>query len=172
MSQSNFAWLVNRNFTQAQVNDVCSHSVFTGGAATCTGSSVGAIIDNRLRNISLLKTSGIDLIGKYSLESRSGRYDFGLNGTYLLKYLQANTPSSPLLELAGTQNNPINFRARGSTAWTRKSVSISTFVNFETLPGIESEPNRGVAPWTTIDLQLSYERPATRLAGWGIPSSH
>ena len=168
LSQSNLAWLVNRNFTQAQVNDVCSHSVFTGGAATCTGSSVGAIIDNRLRNISLLKTSGIDLIGKYSLESRSGRYDFGLNGTYLLKYLQANTPSSPLLELAGTQNNPINFRARGSAAWTRRSVSISTFVNFENAyRDIQSEPNRGVAPWTTIDLQLSYETAGDTLSWLG-----
>jgi len=159
LSQPNLTWLVNRSFTQAEVNDVCNHSVFRDlGAGPCNGPSIGAIVDNRFRNINLLKTDGIDLIGKFPLETHLGRFDFGFNGTYLLHYLQANTPSSPLLEIVSTQNNPINFRARGSAAWTHRSFGISTFVNFENrYRDTQSVPNRGISPWTTMDLQLSYE---------------
>src|SRR5262249_5927885 len=126
-----FAWLVTRNFTQAQRDEVCAHSVFQGSAGTCASSSVGAISDNRLRNIALLKPSGIDVSGKYSRASRLGRFDLGLNGTYLFKYAQSNTPGSPLLNIVSTQNNPINFRARGSAGWSRRGLGLSTFVNFQ-----------------------------------------
>lgn len=158
LSQSNVAWLVDRDFTQSQIDAVCNHSIFTGNPAACMSTPVGAIVDNRLRNISLLKTKGVDLIGKYSLESRSGRFDFGFNGTYIFRYEQANTPSSPLTNIISTPNNPINFRARGSMAWSRRGVGLATFVNFEnSYRDTLSTPNRGVAPWTTIDMQLSYE---------------
>jgi outer membrane receptor protein involved in Fe transport len=168
LSQPTLAWLVNRTFTQGQLNDACANSVFQGGAGTCANSSIGAIIDNRLRNISQLKTKGIDLIGKYSLESRSGRFDFGLNGTYLLEYSQANTPGSPLLDIVSTQNNPINFRARGSAAWSHRGFGVSTFLNFEnSYRDTLSVPNRGVSPWTTVDLQLSYETTADTLSWLG-----
>jgi iron complex outermembrane receptor protein len=119
-----------------------------------------------LRNVALLKTNGLDLVGKYSFDGRVGRFDFGLNGTYLFQYSQANTPGSPLLNLVSTQNNPINFRARGSAGWTRRSFGISTFINFEnSYRDTLSAPNRGVSPWTTVDMQLSYETTGDTL-GW------
>jgi hypothetical protein len=127
---------------------------------------VAAVIDNRLRNIALLRTSGIDLIGKYSRDGKSGRYDFGFNGTYLLRYAQANSPGSPLLNIVSTQNNPIDFRARASAAWMRRGLGVSTFLNFDNgYRDTQSTPSRGVSPWTTIDLQLSYETTGDTL-GW------
>lgn len=166
LSQPNLAWLVNRNFTQAQVADICNHSTFLGAPGGCSSASLGAVIDNRLRNIALLKTNGIDLIGKYSLDSRPGRFDFGLNGTYLLRYSQANTPDSPLLNIVNTQNNPINFRFRGLAGWTDRGFGAVTFVNFQnSYRDTLSVPNRGIASWTTVDLQLSYELPGDT-PGW------
>jgi iron complex outermembrane receptor protein len=166
LSQPNVAWLVNRNFTQAQINDVCNHSVYLGGAAPCLSPSIGAIIDNRLRNIALLKTEGVDVVAKYSFDSHAGKFDLGLNGTYLFRYSQANTPTSPLLDIVSTQNHPINFRARGSAGWARRGFGVSTFVNFENgYRDTLSVPNRGVSPWTTVDMQLSYETAADD-PGW------
>jgi iron complex outermembrane receptor protein len=71
-----------------------------------------------------------------------------------------------LLDIVSTQNNPINFRARGSAAWTRRGLGVATFINFEnSYRDTLSVPNRGVSPWTTVDLQLSYET-AGDTPGW------
>jgi outer membrane receptor protein involved in Fe transport len=165
LSLPNFSWLVNRNITAAELNAACTNTVFLG-SGTCQTSSATAIIDNRLRNIALLRTDGIDLISRYSLETRAGKFDLGLNGTYLFAYSQANTPGSPLVDIVSTQNNPINIRARGSASWTRRGFGVSTFVNFENrYRDTLSVPNRVVSPWTTLDLQLSYETTGDTL-GW------
>lgn len=165
LSLPEFSWLVDRNVTPAELNDACAKSVFLG-AGTCQSAPVGTILDNRLRNIAVLKTDGIDLIGRYSLENAAGKFDFGLNGTFLLAYSQANTPTSPLLDIVSTQNHPIDIRARGSAAWSRRRFGIAAFVNFEnSYRDTLSIPNRGVSPWTTLDLQLSYET-AADAPGW------
>jgi iron complex outermembrane receptor protein len=165
LSEPSFNWLVNRNITPAALNDACANSVFLG-QGTCQTSSATVILDNRLRNIAVLRTDGVDLIGRYSLENRAGKFDLGLNGTYLFAYSQANTPSSPLMDIVSTQNHPINIRARGSVSWARRGLGISTFLNFENhYRDTLSVPNRGVSPWTTVDVQLSYET-AQDTFGW------
>ncbi|MDP9052021.1 MAG: TonB-dependent receptor, partial [Acidobacteriota bacterium] len=164
LSLPTFAWLVSRNVSAAELQDACNHSVFNG-PGTCQ-SSVSVVIDNRLRNIKLLKTDGVDLTGRYSFENRVGKLDFGLNATYLLAYSQANTPGSPLLDIVSTQNNPINLKARGSASWTHRGLGLSTVVNFQnSYRDTLSVPNRGISPWTTFDLQLSYETVGDML-GW------
>jgi outer membrane receptor protein involved in Fe transport len=165
LSLPTFSWLVNRNITPAQLTDACSNSVYVG-AGTCQASAATAIIDNRLRNIALLKTDGIDLIGRYSFENRAGKFDLGLNGTYLFAYSQANTPSSALVDIVSTQTHPINIKARGAASWSRRGFGVSTFINFQNrYRDTLSVPNRGISPWTTIDLQLSYETTGDTL-GW------
>jgi len=160
-----FGWLVNRNITTAELNAACATSTFLG-PGTCQAFSGTAILDNRLRNIALLRTDGIDLLSRYSFDNRAGKFDLGLNGTYLFAYSQANTPGSPVLNIVSTQNNPINIRARGSASWTRRSLGVSAFVNFQNrYRDTLSVPNRGVSPWTTVDLQLSYETSGDML-GW------
>lgn len=166
LSQPSFGWLFERNITAAELNYACTHSSFQGSQQACLTSGVTTILDNRLRNIALLKTDGVDLIGRYSFENRGGRFDFGLNATYLFEYLQSNTPSSPLDNIVSTQNNPINLRARGSAAWMRRGFGLATFVNFaNSYRDTLSVPSRGVSPWTTVDLQLSYELTGETL-GW------
>ena len=167
LSLPQFAWLVTRNASAAEVAAACAQTVFFGvGSCSAAAAGITTILDNRLRNIALLQTRGIDLIGKYSFDSPVGRFDLGLNGTYLLTYSQANTPDSAPLNIVSTQNNPINLRARGSASWVRRNVAVSGFLNFENrYRDTLSVPNRGVAPWTTIDMQLSYETGGEEL-GW------
>jgi iron complex outermembrane receptor protein len=166
LSQPGNAWLVNRNFTAAQLNAVCTQSVFVGAPGSCTTTSISAIVDNRLRNIALLNTRGLDLIGRYGFDSPVGKFDFGLNGAYLFNYSQSNAPGSPLVDIVSTQNNPIDLKLRGSAAWTRRSFGITSYVNFaNSYRDTLSVPNRSIASWTTVDLQLSYETGGDNL-GW------
>ena len=65
----NFSWLVTRNITAAELDAVCATGVYQG-PGTCQASSATVIIDNRLRNIAVLRTDGIDLIGRYAFENR------------------------------------------------------------------------------------------------------
>jgi iron complex outermembrane recepter protein len=153
-----YGWLVNRNFTAAQVSAVCNQSVPAPTSAACSGTAIAAIIDNRLRNIATLKTSGIDLLGKYRFASALGRFELGLNGTYLLQYSQANTPGSPFVSLLNTQNYPINLRLRQFTSWTLRGVSVSGFVNYQnSYRDVLSVPVRPISAWTTLDLQVAYQ---------------
>ena len=166
LTQPSLAWLVTRDVTPAELSNACTQTVFQGPQQACPTSGLTTIIDNRLRNIALLKTDGIDLISRYSFENWGGRFDFGLNATYLFRYSQSNTPTSPLDNIVSTQSNPINLRARGSAAWTRHGLGFATFVNFEnSYRDTLSVPTKGISPWTTIDLQLSYDTPANSL-GW------
>jgi len=166
LTQPSLGWLFIRNVTPAELGYACQHSTYEGSQQDCLASGVTTILDARLRNIAMLKTNGMDLIGRFSLENNAGRFDFGLNGTYLFRYSQSNTPSSPLDNIVSTQNNPINLKARGSAAWTRRGFGAAAFVNFENrYRDTLSVPNKGVSPWTTIDLQLSYQTPGDAL-GW------
>ena len=153
-----YSWLVNRNATAAQIEAVCAQSVYLGPPGTCDRSGAGVILDNRLLNIALLQSHGLDLIGKYSLGGPVGRWELGIDGTYLFEYSQASLPGAPLVELVSTQNNPIDLRVRGTAAWTHRGLGVAAIVNFanhyrDTL----SVPERRVDSWTTLDLQFSYE---------------
>lgn len=166
LQRPDLAWLVTRNVTAAEIAAVCSHGTFTGPAAACVNSAAGAIIDERLNNIALLRTRGIDLLGRYGVQSAIGKFDLGLNGTYLLDYSQANTPVSPLISLLSTQNNPIDLRFRGTIAWGRRGWGASANVNYDNgYRDTISVPGRRVDSLTTLDLQLTYETAADAY-GW------
>jgi iron complex outermembrane receptor protein len=166
LTEPNFGWLLTRNITPAQLSYACQHSVYAGSQQDCLNSGTTIILDNRLRNIALLKTNGVDLIGRYSFDNPAGKFEFDFNGTYLFKYAQSNTPTDPLVNIVSTQTNPINLKARGSAAWNRLGVGAAGFINFENgYRDVLSTPNRGISPWTTIDLQLSYQTPGDAL-GW------
>ena len=157
LNQPEFAWLVNRSFTDAQRAAICSQTAFEGVASSCVNAPIGVLIDNRLRNIEYLETRGFDLIAKYGIATPVGRFDWGLNGTYLLGYKEQKTPDSPLQQLLNTQNNPINLRFRGSLSWQRAGLGASLFVNYDNgYRDLLSEPARNVRSFTTFDLQVRY----------------
>ena len=152
-----FSWLVNRNFTAAQREQICNETAFAGVPGDCLGAPIDAIVDNRLRNIEHLQTSGIDLIGKYGFANSCGRFDLSLNGSYVLQYAEQRTPGDPLTQLLNTPYNPINLRLRSLLSWQRAGWGASFFVNFQNgYRDVLSEPNRNIRSFTTLDLQLRY----------------
>src|SRR6185312_16083879 len=157
LNEPEFAWLVNTSFTSAQRGAICSETLFAGAAVDCLAAPIGAILDNRLRNIEDLETRGLDLIGKYGFETALGRFSVGLNATYLLAYTEQKTPDSALVPLLNTQYNPIDLRLRSSLSWDRGGFGASLFTNFDNgYRDVLSVPNRSVHSFTTFDLQLRY----------------
>ena len=151
--------LITLNPTREQQAEVCASAPFIGGtAASCNGAPVFAIADLRVRNSTLMRTSGVDLLAQYMRYLSGSTLAFRLDGTYILSFSEAQTPSLPLLERVSTQNYPIDLRLRGSLDWQRGPLRVGAFVNYyDDYRDIASTPQRHVSSWTTLDLNFSYE---------------
>jgi outer membrane receptor protein involved in Fe transport len=157
-----FESVVNRNPTAAERANVCSRGTFSGNPTDCLNAQVGAIADVRLQNIALLKTSGIDLLAKYYFPGAFGKVTTLLRGTYLLRYAEAQTRDSPMLNMLNTIGNPVNTRLRGVVAWERRGFQVIGALNFTNgYRDTSSQPNRSIASFTTADLKFSYGFDAT-----------
>jgi iron complex outermembrane receptor protein len=82
----------------------------------------------------------------------------GLNGSYLFDFERALLPTDDLAEEVDTVGRPIDFKARGSATWTYRPWTVAGYINYsDGYTDTNSEPNRSVASWTTVDLTLSYQ---------------
>jgi outer membrane receptor protein involved in Fe transport len=153
-----FVSFVTRNPTAGQRETVCERSAFGGLPDSCLDAPIDALIDLRLGNNALMSTNGLDLIARRSFDKAWGRVELGINGTYVLRYAEAETAQSPRIDLVDTQNNPLRLRARGSLSWQRGNLSANAFVNHDgAYRDIGSVPHREVSSWTTFDLQVRYD---------------
>lgn len=70
--------------------------------ADCPGTDCG-YVDLQEENLGGLKTSGVDLSANYRLNTDGfGRFDFGLNGTYVFKFLYQNEEGGEWFNNVGT----------------------------------------------------------------------
>lgn len=156
-----YSVVVAQNPSAAQISYVCNHGVYTQGTvAQCASTPIGVLVDLRVRNLGALLTDGIDFNANYQLPTPIGQLKFGLNGTYLRDYSEAQTPAQPLTSLLNTENQPINLRLRASIGWGYHEWSTLLATNFtNSYRDTASIPQRRVDSWTTIDLQLRYDFP-------------
>lgn len=166
LDNTRFASLVTRNPTAAQREVVCARSTFGGFPGGCMGAPIEALIDLRLGNNAILATSGFDLVARRKFDSPWGRFDLSLNTAYVLRYGEAETMDSPLIDLVDTQNNPLRLHTRGSISWQRRNIAATAFVNHDgSYRDVARTPHRKVGAWTTLDLQLRYDLNRNG-AGW------
>jgi iron complex outermembrane recepter protein len=85
-----------------------------------------------------------------------------VNGTYVLAYERAVSPSAPAVDVLDTVANPLDWRVRAGIGWEVASWQLNTFVNYSD-DYHDPVSERPVSSWTTIDLSVSY-RPAS--SGW------
>ena len=157
-----WASVITRAPTPAQVAAVCTSPVFLGSVSQCLASRPEAIIDMRLVNLATTRTSGLDLAAHERLGSRWGRFAFGLQGNYVFDFLQSVMASSPAVSILDTLANPLALRLRGTLDWSRRGPrrrrwSLRLAVNYT---GAYRNPNSvsvpRVAAWTTVDLEGCY----------------
>jgi outer membrane receptor protein involved in Fe transport len=119
--------------------------------------TIGAIFDSRVHNLSIMRTSGLDLDGSWASQTALGNVELGLNGTYIFRFdtqFTANAPSVPILN---TEYNPVDLRMRARAIIRRGDLTFASFVNFT---NSYREDNTATAPaissWTTVDETVKY----------------
>ena len=162
VNESEWAAVITRNPSVAQIDAICNSPDYIGSASGCLASSPAAIIDGRLANLAAIRTSGLDVQAGDSFAGPWGRIDLGVTGTYVFKFDQAVTPTSPAVDIANTITNPLALRLRGTIEWNREGPQlpgpgISLAVNHT---GAYKNPGSALVPqvpaWTTLDVRLVY----------------
>jgi outer membrane receptor protein involved in Fe transport len=160
--EGEWAPVIVRNPTLAQIAAICNRPDYQGSAAECLTSSPAAIIDFRLSNLASTKVNGVDLEMHHLLDTSIGSFSTTLTGTYVLHFDQAVTTDSPSVDVVDTVGNPISLRLRGALGWTRHrpdqpGPGFNLTVNHS---GGYRNPTSslipGVDPWTTIDCQFFF----------------
>jgi iron complex outermembrane recepter protein len=172
IQQNQWAAVITRNPTLAQIAAVCNRPDFQGSVAGCLASSPAAIVDFRLANLGSTRVSGLDLDVHQSVDSRVGRFDFGLNGSYVFHFDQAVTDTSPSVDILNTIGNPLKLRLRATADWNQHHAADSglgaslavNFTNGYDDPGSTLLPR--IDSLTTVDVQLRY-RTRQNAGIWG-----
>ena len=168
--ESEWAGVITRNPTAAQVAAVCNRPDYEGSVAACLASTPAAIVDYRLANLSSTQTDGLDLNIHQRLTTDVGLFDLGLVGNYVFHFDQKVTNTSSSVDILNTFANPLKFRFRATSGWDRhlpeeSGLGASLAVNFTngyTNPGSPLVPE--ISSLTTFDLQLRYH--IAESAGW------
>jgi len=157
-----WASVITRDPTQAQIAALCESPYFQGSVSSCLASAPAAIIDGRLANLASTRTSGLDLEAHQLLHNRAGSFELGVLGNYVFRYDQAVNAAAPETDILDTAGNPLALRMRGTLAWTahgpqRPGPLLQLAVNYTggyRNPGSTRVPRVGA--WTTVDLQAAY----------------
>jgi outer membrane receptor protein involved in Fe transport len=165
IQENQWAALITRNPTQAQIDAVCNRPDFFGSRAACLASTPAAIIDTRLANLSTTRLSGLDADIRQSLDTAVGRFELGINGSYVFHFDQSVTATTPAVDILNTFGNPVKFRFRATAGWSQhaggqRGLAANLAVNYTNgsdNPGSTLLPH--IDSLTTLDLQISYATP-------------
>jgi iron complex outermembrane recepter protein len=152
--EAQYASLITRNPTQAQIDAVCKRQPLTGGDCN---QPIAAILDDRFRNLASLNTRGVDAVLDYFLDTRRGKLSSSLHATYTIGQRQQIIPTAPIVDLVNTVGNPPSVRLVGNLSWSQRGWTVQSTVNYTGAyrdPG--SAPVRKVDSWMTVDLNIGY----------------
>ncbi len=164
-----WAPVIERNPSAAQIAAVCTSAQFIGPVATCLASHPAAIVDLRLANLAATRTRGIDIEARERFVSAWGHFHAALFGTDVLDFDQSVTPNLPATDILDTVGNPLSVRLRGTLGWSRHGRSepgwagalIVNYTGGYRNPGSTLVPV--VCAWTTLDASVEYRLRASRL---------
>lgn len=148
--------IVSRGITAQQQAAVCAFAIEQTQQA-CEQAFINIVIDDRVRNLSALFSDGLDFGLQLSPRLFLGALNLGLAGTYIWHYAQALSPLSPVIELVGTQTNPLNLQLRASADLDLAGFGFSTTISYASAyHDVLSQPARSVRSWTTVAAQIRY----------------
>jgi len=121
-------------------------------------SSVDVILDQRTRNLSVVKTDGVDLSVQYALQAGASRLQWALMGSYILELKNQVTHSSKPFDPLDTYRNPLSLRMRGSFGWQRGAWQANLFANYtDSYDDNRFVPPREIGSNLTFDTRFAYQ---------------
>src|SRR5690606_37466816 len=119
-----------------------------------TSSNVAFIGVLHPRNITRVKTRGVDLLARYAFTALGSQFVLSSNTTYL-KQEQPPVVGQPMSEVSGQIFYPANLRSHAGISWARILFFGSLFANYvDSLDVPGSATQSRVDSWLTFDLQL------------------
>lgn len=128
---------------------------------------IGAIVDNRLKNLSATEISGLDYLVSYGIDADFGQFDFQSSGSYYFEFANQFTSDSPLVDIVNTVFNPVDFTMRNSVSWSKDKLSGVLAVNYVNgYTNDRADPSAEVSEWVTVDFQAAYRTGDTPRVSW------
>lgn len=129
--------------------------------------SVNAIADLRIQNLSGVSTHGVDFGISYDTTLQSVHLTTGIDGTRILGFTNQVTPKAPVISILDTTFNPIHLRIRGKAVAEYRDLTLAAFINY-----VGNYDNNQVTPqvpagsWTTVDASATYALHSGPLSGF------
>ncbi|HEU4627150.1 MAG TPA: TonB-dependent receptor [Steroidobacteraceae bacterium] len=163
LQEDQWASVIDRHPSSAEIDAICSASYFRGAAAQCGSAPIAAVVDFEWRNLASTRVKGLDLKFDQTIDTAAhGTFQLGLTGAYLLSFDQGVSKNVPPVDVRDTVGNPLALKLRGTAEWYQHGLNRPGFaVAFTTdhvgaYRNIDASLNRDVSATTTFDLQLSY----------------
>jgi iron complex outermembrane recepter protein len=148
--------IIQRNPSAAHVQQLAA----TPGYANLFGidlSTIGAIFDSRVHNLSIERTRGLDLDAAWTAQTAAANVELGVNGTYILRFDTQFTPNASTVSILSTAYNPVDLRMRARAIIRRGGLTFASFVNFTNSYQLDdSATAREIPSWTTVDATAKY----------------
>jgi iron complex outermembrane recepter protein len=162
---SSFGSLIIRDPTVSQVNDLIEIARRGRGfiAVNPDGSlnfnfdptTIDVIVDVRRRNLSLVRTNGLDFLVNYGMDAWGGSLNMGLTTTYVFKLEQQATSTSESIDTIDTYNNPPNWRLRASLGWRGFGWGANLFANYtDSYTDNRTTLPSSISSYTTVDIRF------------------
>jgi iron complex outermembrane recepter protein len=165
LSEPQWAPLVTRDPTPAQIAAICNGPSFIGSPTQCTASPPQVLIDARWRNLSATHENGLDWRLQKLWETRYGRFNFHLEGSDIFTFRQAVTPAAVAVSELNTVGYPLALRVHGATDWSQRGwdrPGMGVRLSLDYSNGYRDEtvvPNQPVGAWTVTNLTARYRTP-------------
>lgn len=118
----------------------------------------GAILDRRLRNLTVTHARGFDLQIEHRFAFSASQLQLSFNGSYLFDHERQVTVNDPVLEFVDTTGNPIDLRIRASGSWIVGGWTLGVTGNYSDKYSNERvTPTAEMSSWTTVDAQIRYD---------------
>ncbi|MFT3792973.1 MAG: TonB-dependent receptor [Rudaea sp.] len=120
--------------------------------------TIDALVDYRENNLSVVKTSGIDLDLSWRFSTFGGDVEAGGTTTKIIKFENRFSSLTPLTSLLNTPFNPIDLKIRSRLIYSRGQISIGLYGNYvDSYSDNRSGLNIPVASWATFDANARYK---------------
>jgi iron complex outermembrane receptor protein len=148
--------IIQRNPAAALVEQLASSPGFAN-LFDVDLATIGAIVDSRVHNLSIERTSGVDMDAAWSQQTAIGNLEVGLNGTYIFGFDNQFTREAPTVSSVNTAYNPVNLRMRARAVARRGGLTLATFVNYtNSYRSAAVSDSTPISSWTTVDATLKY----------------
>jgi outer membrane receptor protein involved in Fe transport len=152
-----YAPVLTFNPPAARVAELFASPYYLDLAGIPSTAPIVAIADASVRNLSVVKQSGLDLDLQYDFNLGGGNAQVGAVATYIFGIQQQLTETSAPVNVVDTVGNPIDLRVRGRATWSKDGFGAAFYVNYaDGYTNRTVTPSQRVSSLTTFDLNLSY----------------